>query len=97
VIAEFKEKTVPQMFGVLQKNVKNGHFIGSEVCVKSIKTRGSESRGQDKACTPSNKNVATTISHLHGRTVSQFLMELYQNPHGKISALLKDLTSILQV
>ncbi|XP_065900351.1 hematopoietic prostaglandin D synthase-like [Dysidea avara] len=29
-IAEFKEKTVPQMFGVLQKHVKNGHFIGSE-------------------------------------------------------------------
>jgi len=30
-MAEFKEKTIPQMFGVLQKNVKNGHFIGSEV------------------------------------------------------------------
>ncbi|XP_065898846.1 hematopoietic prostaglandin D synthase-like [Dysidea avara] len=29
-LAEFKEKTVPQMFGVLQKHVKNGHFIGSE-------------------------------------------------------------------
>ena len=27
--AEFKEKTVPQMFPVLQKHVKDGHFIGS--------------------------------------------------------------------
>jgi len=28
--AEFKEKTVPQMFPVLQKHVKDGHFIGSD-------------------------------------------------------------------
>ena len=27
--AEFKEKTVPQMFPVLQKHVKDGRFIGS--------------------------------------------------------------------
>ena len=29
--AEFKEKTGPDMLNVLQKHVKNGHFIGSEV------------------------------------------------------------------
>jgi len=28
--AEFKEKTGPDMLNVLQKHVKNGHFIGSE-------------------------------------------------------------------
>jgi len=28
-MAEFKEKTIPEMFGVLQKHVKDGHFIGS--------------------------------------------------------------------
>ena len=32
MMAEVKEKTLPNMLGVLQKNVKNGHFIGSEVC-----------------------------------------------------------------
>ena len=31
--AEFKEKTGPDMLKVLQKNVKNGHIIGSEVCI----------------------------------------------------------------
>ncbi|XP_065890960.1 uncharacterized protein [Dysidea avara] len=30
MMAEVKEKTLPNMLGVLQKNVKNGHFIGSE-------------------------------------------------------------------
>ena len=33
---EFKEKTGPQMLGTLQKNVKNGHIIGSEVCYRFI-------------------------------------------------------------
>ena len=28
--SEFKEKTVPQMFPVLQKHVKDGHVIGSD-------------------------------------------------------------------
>ena len=32
MMAELKEKTLPNMLEVLQKNVKNGHFIGSEVC-----------------------------------------------------------------
>ena len=27
---EFKEKTVPNMFGVIQKHIKDGHFIGSD-------------------------------------------------------------------
>lgn len=31
---EFKEKTVPDMFGVIQKHIKDGHFIGSDgVCM----------------------------------------------------------------
>ena len=32
-MTEFKEKIAPNMLTVVQKNVKNGHFIGSEVCV----------------------------------------------------------------
>ena len=32
LLQEFKEKTGPQMPGTLQKNVKNGHINGSEVC-----------------------------------------------------------------
>ena len=32
MVQEFKEKTGPQMLGTLQKNVKNGHINGSEVC-----------------------------------------------------------------
>ena len=28
--AEFKEKTIPNMFGVLQKHIKDGHFLGSD-------------------------------------------------------------------
>ena len=28
---EFKEKTGPNMLGILQKHVKNGHINGSEV------------------------------------------------------------------
>ena len=27
--AEFKDKTVPQMFPVIQKHVKDGHVVGS--------------------------------------------------------------------
>ena len=34
LLAEFKEKIVPSMFGVLQKQIKDGHFNGSDgVCV----------------------------------------------------------------
>ena len=33
MVAEFKEKTGPDMLKVLQKNVKNGHVIGSEVSI----------------------------------------------------------------
>ena len=29
-MTEFKEKTVPNMFGILQKHIKDGHFIGSD-------------------------------------------------------------------
>jgi len=29
-MAEFKENTIPKMLGVLQKHVKDGHFIGSD-------------------------------------------------------------------
>ena len=37
LVAEFKEKTVPNMFGVIQKHIKDGHFIGSDgVCMCSI-------------------------------------------------------------
>ena len=32
MVQEFKEKTGPNMFGTLQKHVKNGHINGSEVC-----------------------------------------------------------------
>ena len=31
IAQEFKEKTGPNMFGILQKHVKNGHINGSEV------------------------------------------------------------------
>jgi len=52
-MAEFKEKTGPDMLKVLQKHVNNGHFIGSEVCI----IINCVCCGWNKACKPYFKHA----------------------------------------
>ena len=33
MIPEFQEKTAPTMLNILQKHIKSGHFIGSDVSI----------------------------------------------------------------